>query len=60
MRSLARCVGADERAGPLNGRSGFNTRLTLIACKASNGKEVEDVFGRPDASVGLARHIRAL
>ena len=33
--------------------SGFESRLTLTACRPSDGKEVKDVFGRPGARVGI-------
>ena len=42
-----------KRAGLRIGRSGFDTRHTLTACGSSDGKEIEDVFGRPGARVGV-------
>ena len=33
------------------GRSGFYSRHTLIACEPSDGKEVQNVIGRPGVPV---------
>ena len=33
--------------------TGFDSRHTLTACEPSDGTEVEDIFGRSGASVGV-------
>ena len=50
---MAHRGGVEVGAGQWIGRSGFHSRLTLTACEPSDGKEVEGIFGRPGARVGV-------
>ena len=49
---MARRGGVEVAGWTLDGRPGFDSRLTLTACGPSDGKELKDVFGRPGARVG--------
>ena len=53
LRKRPAAVAKMLRTGLWIGWSGFDSQHSLTACGLSGGKEVEDVFGRPGARIGV-------